>query len=144
MEHSAHLKGSYDAEARFAIELVRALHKSSVPILVGTDTPGIPGVAPGYSVHDEIELLARIGFGNYGALAAATSVPGEFVAATLKNSDRFGVVASGYRADLLLLDGDPLKDLMVLRHPRGVMVRGAWLPASQLKSMLSRPFPANQ
>lgn len=136
------LSGTYDAQAAFATALVKALHAAGVPILAGTDTPDLVGCVPGYSLHDEIELLARIGFGNYDALATATRVPGEFVARTLAYPVRFGEIAIGYRADLLLLDGNPLDDLTVLRHPRGVMLRGTWLPAAKLQRLLDRPVNA--
>lgn len=136
------MAGTYNAQATFATALVKALHAAGVPILAGTDAPDIVGSVPGYSLHDEIELLARIGFGNYDALATATRVPGEFVARTLKYPVRFGVVAAGNRADLLLLEGNPLDDLTVLRHPVGVMVRGTWVPAAKLQSLRDGPMRA--
>ena len=47
-----------------------------------------------------------------------------------------GTVEVGKRADLILLDADPLKALNALRNPAGVMVRGAWLPRETLIRML--------
>lgn len=126
----ARLAGSYEAEARFSEALVAALHRAGTPILVGTDAPDIPGAAPGFSVHDEIEALRRIGFSAYDSLAAATSTPGRFVSRHRPGAQRFGMIRRGYRADLVLLSGDPRQDLLVLRTPERVMARGRWIDVS--------------
>lgn len=49
----------------------------------------------------------------------------------------FGVVAAGNRADLVLTDGNPLKDLATLRKPLGVMGAGRWYPRARLEAMLA-------
>lgn len=121
------LDGSYEAEAQFAGKLVAALHRAGVPILVGTDAPDIPGSGPGFSVHAELAALHRLGFSNFDALAAATSVAGRFVARCRPNAERFGMIRPGYRADLLVVPGDPRADLAALLHPQRVMARGRWL-----------------
>jgi imidazolonepropionase-like amidohydrolase len=61
--------------------------------------------------------------GIYGVLSAATRVPGELLASMHKAAERFGIVAPGYWADLLLLDSNPPKDPTTLCHPQGVMLR---------------------
>ncbi|MGZ8363240.1 MAG: amidohydrolase family protein [Caulobacteraceae bacterium] len=132
----ARLPDTYSAQARFTEKLTAVLHDAHVPIIVGTDAPDIPGVAPGYSVIDEIDALKAVGFSNYDALAAATSVSGDFVARTVPGAERFGVVKAGARADLVLLDQNPLMNLNALKTPAGVMVQGAWLPAAKLREMV--------
>ncbi|WP_399896347.1 amidohydrolase family protein [Streptomyces sp. BBFR51] len=89
------------------LDSVAALHAAGVDILAGTDAsvpvPSHGGVAHGASVHHELTLLVRAGLSPQAALAAATSVP----ARRFDLSDR-GRIAPGLRADLLLVDGNPL------------------------------------
>ena len=93
-----------------AIESVRRLHAAGVEILAGTDA-GNPGTAHGVSVHGELALLVRAGLSPVDALRAATSRP----AARFGLKDR-GRIAPGLRADLLLVEGDPSKDIQATRH----------------------------
>ena len=88
-----------------AVESVRRLHAAGVPILAGTDAPN-PNTAHGVSIHEEMAWLARAGLTTAQALAAATSVPAD--AFGLRDRGR---IAPGQRADLLLVEGDPSKDL---------------------------------
>jgi imidazolonepropionase-like amidohydrolase len=92
-----------------AIANVRALHAAGVSILSGTDAPN-PGTAHGASLHRELELLVRAGLAPVEALAAATSVPGKRFGLTGR-----GRVAKGNRADLVLVDGDPTRDILATR-----------------------------
>ncbi|WP_378739881.1 amidohydrolase family protein [Nocardia brasiliensis] len=93
---------------------VAALQAAGVDILAGTDanaTPGIPCQPPhGDSLHRELELLVTAGLPPVEALRAATSLPAKHFGL----SDR-GVIAPGMRADLVLLDGDPLADIHATR-----------------------------
>jgi imidazolonepropionase-like amidohydrolase len=102
-----------------ADEAVRRLSKAGVPLLAGTDAPA-PGVAYGASVHGELEALVRDGLTPMQALAAATSVP----ARVFGLSDR-GRISPGMRADLLLVQGDPTKNILATRDIVGVWKRGA-------------------
>ncbi len=92
-----------------AIESVRRLHAAGVTILAGSDAPN-PGTAHGASLHHELELLVRAGLTPAQALAAATSLP----AARFAIPER-GRIAPGMRADLVLVDGDPLSDITATR-----------------------------
>lgn len=102
-----------------AVEVARALHEAGVPLLAGTDaTPFAP--AHGESLHQELVLLTRAGLSTTEALAAATSVPARYFGLT----DR-GRIAPGLRADLVLVNGDPVADLAALGSIAEVWRRGA-------------------
>jgi imidazolonepropionase-like amidohydrolase len=110
--------------------LVGALHRAYVPILLGTDS-GIDLVAPGTSLHQELIELHAAGLSPYAALAAGTVV----AAAFLGEQDEFGAVREGLRADLLLLDRNPLEDVRAASEPVGVMVNGDWYSGDALETL---------
>jgi imidazolonepropionase-like amidohydrolase/6-phosphogluconolactonase (cycloisomerase 2 family) len=114
-------------------ELVGAFHKAGAPILLGTDV-GNPWVAAGFSAHQELANLIDAGLTPYEALRAGTRNPAECLDAT----DEFGSVAVGLRADLLLLDANPLEDVANAARRVGVMRRGQWLTAAELHEMLEK------
>jgi imidazolonepropionase-like amidohydrolase len=93
-----------------ALDAVRQLRDAGVPILAGSDSPN-PGTAHGASIHRELELLVKAGLTPEQALAAATSVP----ARIFHLNDR-GRIAPGLRADLVLVGGDPRKDVTDTRN----------------------------
>jgi imidazolonepropionase-like amidohydrolase len=113
--------------------IVVALDRANAPLLVGTDT-GNPHVIPGFSVADEIERLVRAGLSNEAALRAATVTP----AALLGEEGKSGIVAPGARADLVLLDANPLEDITALRKVNAVMAAGRWLDAPAIHTLLAR------
>jgi imidazolonepropionase-like amidohydrolase len=98
--------------------IVRQLQVAGVPVLAGTDAPN-PGTAHGASLHRELELLVQAGLRPIEALAAATSLP----AAVFGLADR-GRIAPGQRADLLLVAGDPTRDITATRAIARVWKRG--------------------
>jgi imidazolonepropionase-like amidohydrolase len=106
---------------------VRALVRAGVPLLTGTDAP-VPGTTYGASVHAELELLVRDGITPLQALAAATAVP----ARCFRLADR-GRVRPGLRADLLLVDGDPTRDVLHTRDIVAVWKRGVRVPREPLE-----------
>ncbi len=101
--------------------VVGALHAATGRILVGTDS-GIDQTAAGTSIHDEIAELVASGLSPYEALWGGTYGAALF----LEKTDELGSVAPGRRADLLLLDRNPLEDAAAARNPRGVMWHGLW------------------
>lgn len=101
-----------------SLAAVRELHAAGVRILAGTDAPN-PGTAYGESLHSELELLVAAGLSPVEALAAATSG----AASAYRLSDR-GRIAVGLRADLVLVEGDPSRDIRATRRIRGVWVAG--------------------
>ena len=100
-------------------------------MLTGTDALNT-AVVPGFSMHDELGDLVRAGLTPYEALTAATSNPAEFLGA----ANEVGTVTVGKRADLILLDGNPLKDVTNAARRAGVMIRGQWLTEAELRRML--------
>jgi len=124
----ADIRGLFDAQVR----LVGAMHRARVPILAGTDTPN-PYVFPGFSLHDELALFVKAGMTPLEALQSATRNASEFLG-TLRE---VGTIERGKRADLVLLDANPLRDLANLKRRAGVMVRGRWLTEKDLSEGLA-------
>jgi imidazolonepropionase-like amidohydrolase len=93
---------------------VTRLHRAGVPILAGTDANAAPGspspVEHGASLHEELELLVDAGLSTVEALRAATELPAKHFGLT----DR-GAIRPGLRADLVLVDGDPVADIRATR-----------------------------
>jgi hypothetical protein len=116
----------------FQRNLVRALHEAGVPLLVGSDAPAA-GVVPGYALHDELRNLVEAGLTPYEALVAGTRN-----AATYLGKDDFGTVEVGKRADLVLLEANPLDDIKNTQRITGVMARGRWFGEADLRNLLSR------
>jgi imidazolonepropionase-like amidohydrolase len=102
----------------YACAATKALHQAGVFLLAGTDSPG-PGNGYGLSMHVELQLLTECGLTPEEALRAATSAP----AREFDLLDR-GRIQAGRRADLLLVRGDPSKDVRATRDIVGVWVAG--------------------
>jgi len=113
--------------------LVREIHRAGGKIMAGSDTPEW-FMLYGWTLHRELRSLVEAGLSPYAALAAATRTPAEYLNAL----DRAGTVARGKRADLLLLEANPLDDIANTERRAGVMSRGRWLPESELRAMLDR------
>jgi imidazolonepropionase-like amidohydrolase len=101
------------------VNAVGLMHRAGVPILAGSDC-GVPGVAPGRSLHEELRLLVQAGLSAEDALAAATVGPARFQGRV----DTSGTIETGKRADLVLLDGDPLADIGNVSRISAVFQRG--------------------
>lgn len=89
------------------LEIVGALHRAGVPIVAGTDQ-----TVPGHSLHREIELYVQAGFTPMEAIQAATTVP----ARVMGIDKEVGTLEAGKRADLIVIDGDPLADIRNTRN----------------------------
>lgn len=119
-----------------AVEAARALHQAGVPLLAGTDsTPFAP--VHGQSMHRELVLLTRAGLTPEEALAAATSSP----AFHFGLADR-GRVAPGLRADLVLVDGDPTRDITATSAIVDVWRRG--VRQTPAERAIGQSWPAPQ
>jgi imidazolonepropionase-like amidohydrolase len=119
------------ANAELLNRLVKGLHDAGVKLLAGTDTP-VPSVVPGFSLHDELQELVTAGLSPYEALRTATANAAEFL-----RTDKFGTVAEGKAAHLILVDANPLKDVSNASRRLGVMVKGRWFSEEELRKMLA-------
>lgn len=126
------LTAYFERMVEFHTRLVRALKAAGVPIVAGTDTL-TSGVIAGFSMHDELELLADAGLTNEEALASATRLPAVWLGV---DGDR-GTIEIGKRADLVLLDADPLADTANVRKIAGVFINGRWADRARLDGMLA-------
>jgi imidazolonepropionase-like amidohydrolase len=108
---------------------VGMLHDRGVAIVVGTDT-GNPYVFPGYSVHQELELLVEAGFTPMEALEAATRRAAEMIGA----GGEFGTIEVGKRADLLILAQDPLAAIRNTRSLEVVISEGRVVDREALRA----------
>jgi imidazolonepropionase-like amidohydrolase len=126
-----------EAKLEFLRRMVKAMADAGVELVAGTDAPVIPGVAPGFSLHEDLDELEASGLTRYQVLTTATRAPGAFIERT-KHGDRFGLVETGYRADLILSAQNPLDSLATLRKPLGVMAAGRWRDAAALDALKDR------
>jgi imidazolonepropionase-like amidohydrolase len=115
----------------FNCPLVKAFTAAGVPVLTGTDAP-VPGVAPGFAIHDEFEALSKCGMSNTQILESTTRRAAEWLG-TLP--DR-GTVEAGKRADFVLLDANPLENISNTRRIAAVIVSGHYLPRADLNRRL--------
>jgi len=132
---SAGAAGIDAATARTRLErglrIVKALSDAGVPVVAGTDE-GIPG----HSVHREIELYVEAGLTPLQALQAATIVP----ARAMKLDAEVGTVERGKRADLIVLNANPLDDIHNIRRVRWTVSGGRIYEAASLwKSVRFEP-----
>jgi imidazolonepropionase-like amidohydrolase len=113
--------------------LTKRLHRAGVRLLLGTDAGG-HYTAPGYSIHEELAALVEAGLTPFEALQTGTRAAAQY----LGLGDTWGVVRPGARADLILLDRNPLERVEHLGRPTGVIVRGRWLARASLDRLLER------
>jgi imidazolonepropionase-like amidohydrolase len=111
----------------FNRKLIVAFAAAGIPIVAGTDAQ-VPGVVPGFSLQDELQSLAQAGLSNEQVLESATRLPAQWLG-TLE--DR-GTVATGKRADLLLLEKNPLERIENTRAITAVIVSGKAYSRSEL------------
>jgi hypothetical protein len=125
--------GSLNERLAFLKKFILALSNAGVPLITGTDAPSIPGLLPGFSLHQNLHALEAAGLTRFDVLSMATRAPGQFIAA---DTQSFGTITVGSRADLILSVKNPLDNLSTLEHPLGVMAAGRWHDASDLKALL--------
>lgn len=117
-----------DGEARTArFAHVRAAHEAGVRMVLGTDT-GNPYVFPGYSAHEELALLVEAGLPTMAALASATAN----AALLMRHEHDWGSLIAGQRADLLVLEADPVADIHNTRRIVAVVKGGVVVDRSRL------------
>jgi imidazolonepropionase-like amidohydrolase len=120
-----------EAFVQAEFKMVREMHRAGVPILAGTDTAAGVRVYPGFSLHSELELLAHAGLSPMETLQTATRNPALYLG--LADS---GTIARGKRADLVLLDANPLDSISNTRKIRSVVLNGRYLSRADLDGLL--------
>lgn len=116
-------------------KFLKILADAGAPLLMGTDSPQMFNV-PGFALHRELRLMAEAGLTPYQVLESGTKNVGLYVERDLKQDGKFGTVAVGNWADLVLLDANPLRSLDNVTKRVGVMVRGRWVPKSEIDTGL--------
>jgi imidazolonepropionase-like amidohydrolase len=114
------------------VRILKALNEGGVRILMGTDAPQQFSV-PGFSLHRELLRMRQADMTPYQILVTGTRNVGEYFA----SSDSFGTIEPGKRADLLLVDADPLQDIANVARISGVMARGRWLSRADIDKRLA-------
>jgi len=117
--------------------LLKTMIRRGVRIVAGTDSGGLV-VVPGFSIYDELQSLNRAGMSPAQTLATATKNPAE-----LMNSNA-GTIEVGRRADLLVLDKNPLVDISNTRAIDTVILNGRVFERDQLDLMLATVKQANE
>jgi imidazolonepropionase-like amidohydrolase len=113
--------------------LLKALADGGAQIIFGTDAPQTFSV-PGFSIHRELAAMKQCGLSNFAILQSATKNVGDYY----RERDKFGVVAPGQRADLLLLSANPLDDLRNVQQRAGVLLRGKWISEAEIQARLAK------
>jgi imidazolonepropionase-like amidohydrolase len=118
----------------FLKKLVKAMRDEGVKILLGTDASfeAQSFTIPGISAHEELRELVDAGLTPYQAILAGTRSPAE----VLNAASEFGTVSVGKRADLILVEGNPLEDVRQVSKQAGVMIRGRWLAQAEVQKKL--------
>ena len=111
--------------------LIKALHDAGVPVLLGTDSPQVFSV-PGFSIHREMQVMVDSGLTPFQVLYSGTGAVADFF-----DAEDFGRVAEGQRADLVLLNANPLDDIGHFADSAGVMVNGRWLSRGEIDARLA-------
>ena len=121
-------RGVTEVEARGyenMLEFVRLCHRAGVRIVVGSHS-SVPKAERGWAYQRELELLSECGLNPMEIIAAATRNNAEF----FRSSARLGTIEAGKLADMVLLEGDPLRDTQAMRRIRKVMLNGHWVSPS--------------
>jgi imidazolonepropionase-like amidohydrolase len=128
-----------DVEASIGLRAdLRDLRDAGVAVMAGTQAEDTSASLPGATLQDELVLLAEGGFTPREALAAATLVPARQIARLFPRVRAAGVVAVRSPADLVLLRGNPLQDIVNVRTIEGVVARGRWFGPEERAALLER------
>jgi len=116
---------------RLRRNIIRQCHDAGVVLLLGCDAPQVFNV-PGISTHDELLYITRAGISPYEALKTGTVNVAEYL------GTQTGRIAPGAVADLVLIGGNPLKDITQTRNIQGVMLHGQWWSKEYIQQGLKK------
>ncbi len=117
--------------SNWIVDAVSKLHKNNVPFMAGTDTP-IGYLIPGRSLHRELEILVESGLSNLEAIKTATVNPATFFGI----ENKVGRIKNGFKADLLILNSNPLNNISNTQNIHAVIKNGHFLSRKSLDSLL--------
>jgi hypothetical protein len=121
---------SHAARITLYLNLLKRMDAMGVPLLI---SPGDGEfIIPGYSYHEEIKIFADAGISPYNILRAASYN----AAAFFRQTDKWGSIQKGKRADLILLNSNPLKDISAIENIEGVTVKGKWISRKEIEQRL--------
>jgi imidazolonepropionase-like amidohydrolase len=112
-------------------QMVKGLNDAGVPLMVGTDL-SVPGILPGFSVHEEMAVWQEAGIPPADILRSATLVPVQF----MDRQDRLGSIEEDKTASMILVRGNPLEDVQNAQNIEGVLLRGEYFNRQALDQML--------
>jgi imidazolonepropionase-like amidohydrolase len=138
------LQGNPDPEGNRRVlaarsKILKALSDGGAKIVLGSDSPQLFSV-PGFSIHREMQAMVAVGMTPYQVLVTGTRNVAEYFAKT----GEFGTVAAGKEANLILANDNPLKDITHLQDRAGIMVRGRWMPQSEIQERLDKLAATNR
>lgn len=143
-KHQVQFRGGEDfAPFKYKLDkmLLVKLKQAGTPLLLSTDAgTGSMGILPGFSIHDELRILTENGFTPYEAIATGTINASKVVKAMI-GVDDFGTIEKGKRADLILVNENPLEDIAHIKDLRGVMAAGRWYEKAALQKMILPGIP---
>jgi imidazolonepropionase-like amidohydrolase len=113
-------------------QMVKEMNKAGIPLMVGTDL-SVPGIIPGYSVHEEMVIWQEAGIPPADVLRSATLVPVQFMGL----GDHLGTVAKEKTASLVLVKANPLEDIRNAQLVEAVFLRGKYYSRDDLNRLLS-------
>jgi imidazolonepropionase-like amidohydrolase len=108
------------------------MNRAGVRLLAGSDSLDRYDFV-GTSLHRELQMLVSAGLKPLEALQTTTLNPAEFLAIA-----KSGRISTGYVADLVLLDGDPTRDIANTGKVAAVFLRGRFFPREELNAMLAK------
>lgn len=132
INNSGSLRPAYDFQKRF----VKDFHDAGIPLLLGTDSPTLPGMVPGFTIHQDLRNLVACGLTPYEAIKAGTRNAGDFIQRFVAGAEPFGTIAVGKHADMILVQQNPLANVDNVSKRTGVMVRGRWLSEKKFQQLL--------
>ena len=129
---------NYDAASinKFIVlrrKLIYECNKNGVGLLLGSDAPQVFDV-PGFSIHHELQYMVDAGLTPYEALRTGTANVAKFY----NRSNNMGIIKQAAVSDLILLNGNPLKDIHQTKNIEGVMLGNRWLSKTYIEASLKK------